>query len=76
MGVRTHEEDLARFPHALPRGPSVRSALGLSALLFVALVSNGRPIGAGDTRPTEHVAASLVQEADFDLDEYPEVEPP
>ena len=76
MGVRTHEQDLARFPRALPRGPTVASALGLSGLLFVLLVSNGRPIGAGDTRPTERVAASLVQEADFDLDEYPEVEPP
>jgi hypothetical protein len=54
----------------------VRSALGLSAGLFLLLVSNGRPIGAGDTRPTERVAASLVQEGDFDLDEYPEVEPP
>lgn len=76
MGVRTHEGDLARFPLTLPRGPSLASAVGLACLLFVLLVSNGRPIGAGDTRPTERVAASLVQEADFDLDEYPEVEPP
>ena len=35
------------------------------------LVANGRPIGAGDTRPTERVAASLVSEGDLDLDEYP-----
>jgi hypothetical protein len=45
-------------------------------LLFVALVANGRPIGAGDTRPTERVAASLVREHDFDLDEFPDVEEP
>ena len=32
--------------------------------------------GAGDTRATERVAASLVHERDLDLDEYPEVEPP
>jgi hypothetical protein len=75
MGVRTYEPD-PNPPAALPRGPSLASALGWSALSFVLLVSNGRPIGAGDTRPTERVAASLVQEGDFDLDEYPEVEPP
>ena len=40
------------------------------------LLLNGRPIGAGDTRANERVAASLVQEGDFDLDEHPEVEPP
>src|SRR6185503_11418519 len=42
--------------------------IGLVALLvFAVLVANGRPIGAGDTRPTERVAASLVQSLDFDL---------
>jgi hypothetical protein len=48
----------------------------LAAAILAVLVSNGRPIGAGDTRATERVAASLVGEGDFDLDEYPEVEPP
>jgi hypothetical protein len=76
MGVRTYESEIGHLPRSLPRGPSLASALGLSAALLVVLLSNGRPIGAGDTRPTERVAASLVQEGNFDLDEYPEVEPP
>ena len=76
MGVRTYESAVSSMPRELPRGPSLLSALGLGAVLFGLLVSNGRPIGAGDTRPTERVAASLVQERNFDLDEYPEVEPP
>jgi hypothetical protein len=45
-------------------------------VIFALLVCNGRPIGAGDTRPTERAAASLVQEGNLDLDEYAEVEPP
>jgi hypothetical protein len=45
-------------------------------VLFFLMVSNGRPIGAGDTRPTERAAASLVTELDLDLDEFPELEPP
>jgi hypothetical protein len=56
--------------------PSLSAAAFLVAVVFLALVSNGRPIGAGDTRPTERVAASLVGERDFDLDEYPEVSAP
>jgi hypothetical protein len=48
----------------------------LGALVFTVLVANGRGIEAGDTRPTERVAASLVQEGDLDLDEYPEVREP
>ena len=40
------------------------------------LVANGRPIGSGDARPTERVAASLVQERNLDLDEYPDVDEP
>jgi hypothetical protein len=55
-----------------PRGVAV--ALGLAVL--AAYLANGRPIGSGDARPTERVAASLVSELDFDLDEYPEVTPP
>ena len=76
MGVRTHDSEVRHLPRSLPRGPSLSSALALAAVLLVLLLSNGRPIGAGDTRPTERVAASLVQEGNFDLDEYPEVEPP
>lgn len=76
MGVRTYESEVSSLPRSLPRGPSLVSALGLCAVLLLLLLSNGRPIGAGDTRPTERVAASLVQEGNFDLDEYPEIEPP
>lgn len=76
MGVRLPKEE------ALPPGrvvlvkPLVGSALGVATLILLLLIANGRPIGAGDTRATERVAASLVQEGDFDLDESPEVEPP
>src|SRR6185436_1144759 len=56
--------------------PSALDVALVALVVFVVLVANGRPIGAGDTRPTEHVAASLVQSFDFDLDEFPEVEPP
>jgi hypothetical protein len=59
-----------------PAGPSRAEAVLLGLALSAALLVNGRPIGAGDTRANEHVAASLVQEGDLDLDEYPEVEPP
>ena len=38
--------------------------------------STGRPIDSGDARPTERVAASLVRERNFDLDEFPDVEEP
>jgi hypothetical protein len=75
MGVRVPEQaaDLPELPLVRPfLGP----ALGLIVLIFAGLVANGRPIGAGDTRATERVAASLVRERDFDLDEYPEIEPP
>jgi hypothetical protein len=41
-------------------GPPPWAAALLALVLFAALVANGRPIGAGDTRPTERVAASLV----------------
>jgi hypothetical protein len=61
---------------SLPIGPPLVAAVALGFVLLAALVSNGRPIGAGDTRPTERVAASLVGEGDLDLDEYPEVEDP
>lgn len=58
------------------REPSTRATVLLALVVFVVLVINGRPIGSGDTRSTEHVAVSLVQEGDFDLDEFPEVTPP
>jgi hypothetical protein len=57
-------------------GPPLWSAALLAVALFAVLISNGRPIGAGDTRPTERVAASVIGEGDLDLDEYPEVEDP
>ena len=73
MAGRTPEPDLRP---SLPIGPGPGSAALVGLVLLLLLVSNGRPIGAGDTRPTERVAASLVGEADFDLDEFPEVEDP
>jgi hypothetical protein len=78
MGVRTYEEppDLAETPRSPPLRPLLGAAAGVWALVLVVLLANGRPIGAGDTRANERVAASLVQEGDFDLDESPEVEPP
>ena len=61
---------------SLPLGPPLAAAGALALVLFALIVANGRPVGAGDTRPTERVAASLVGEGDFDIDEYPEVEDP
>ncbi len=75
MGVRTFEEDAVVYePPAEPLRLAVPVTLGL--ILLLAFLVNGRAIGAGDTRATERVAASLVHERDFDLDEYPEVEAP
>ena len=75
MGVRFPEEQpvVDRGPRA---APFVWPALAAAALVLAVLLANGRPIGAGDTRANERVAVSLVEEADFDLDEHPEVEPP
>jgi hypothetical protein len=56
--------------------PRPLAAAGVALGALVLLLSNGRPIGSGDTRPTERAAASLVQEGNLDLDEYPEVEDP
>ncbi len=75
MGVRTpppaeRDERRARF------APRRRVALGVALLVFTALLCNGRPIPSGDTRANERVAASLSRELDFDLDEYPDIEPP
>lgn len=76
MGVRTaSEEDVLLYePPAEPLRWA--SAVLLALILVIVFLANGRPIGAGDTRATERVAASLVHERDLDLDEYPEVEPP
>src|SRR5206468_9067056 len=74
MGVRTWEEPLEGPPRVV--APPLLGAAGVALAAFVLLLSNGRPIGSGDTRPTERVAASLVQEGNLDLDEYPEVEDP
>ncbi len=74
MGVRSWEEPLEGPPRVVP--PPLLGAAGVALGLLVVLLSNGRPIGSGDARPTERVAASLAQEADLDLDEYPEVEEP
>jgi len=73
MGGRAPEDS---GPGWRPPAPSIAAALGVAGVVFGVLLSNGRPIGAGDTRPTERVAASLVQEGDLDLDEYPEVTAP
>ena len=74
MGVRSWEEPLEKPPRVV--GPPLLAAAGVASGLLLLLLSNGRPIGSGDARPTERVAASIVQEADLDLDEYPEVEDP
>ena len=74
MGVRSWEEPLEGPPRVV--GPSLLGAAGVALGLLVVLLSNGRPIGSGDARPTERVAASLAQEGDLDLDEYPEIEEP
>lgn len=59
-----------------PVGPSTLEGVLLGAAVALLLMVNVRPIGAGDTRANEYVAASLVQEGDLDLDEYPEVDEP
>jgi hypothetical protein len=48
----------------------------LAVVVFAVLLSNGRAIESGDTRALARTAASLVQDWDFDLDEYPDVEFP
>src|SRR4029453_10120203 len=75
MGIRLPREE-AVPQRGRPQGPPLSAAAALVALVFLALLVNGRPIDSGDTRANERVAASLVQEGNLDLDEYPEVEPP
>ena len=56
MSGRTHS------PGGGARSASPAVTFGLGLFLFSVLVANGRAIVAGDTRPTEHLSASLVQE--------------
>lgn len=56
--------------------PTWAAAALFTTLVLIILLANGRPIPAGDTRPTERLAASLVVQGNLDLDEYPDVEPP
>jgi hypothetical protein len=76
MGVRTPEEREADVHGPSPLRAALLPALGVALAVLLVLLANGRPIGAGDTRASERVAVSLLEERDFDLDEHPEVEPP
>jgi hypothetical protein len=74
MGVRTPPAERPLRLRVVE--PPLASAILLGLILFLGLVSNGRPIDSGDTRASERVAASLVQRGDLDLDEYLDVEFP
>jgi hypothetical protein len=76
VGVRTTPDDVELLYEPPAEPLRWASAVLLALILLIVFLLNGRPIGAGDTRATERVAASLVHERDLDLDEYPEVEPP
>jgi hypothetical protein len=52
------------------------SAALLSLLSFGLLVSNGRPIGSGETRHSERLAASFVQEGSLAREENAEAQAP
>ena len=65
MGVRTPSDETPYEPP--PIGPPPLSAALLGFVLLVVLVSNGRPIGSADARPTERVAATLAQHGRLDL---------
>jgi len=75
MGGRA-PESVEPEPAPAPARPPILTVAALAGFVLLVLVCNGRPIPAGDTRVTEHVAASLVTEGNFDLDEYPELESP
>ena len=53
----------------------MRRPVALSLLLFltilIAYLANGRTIGAGDTLPAAYLPWSLLQQKNFDLDEFP-----
>ncbi len=78
MGVRTPELGARSGSLYNPRpvGPGLPAASFLFLVLLLLLVSNGRPIESGDTRVNARVAASLVQQGNFDLAEYPDAEFP
>ncbi len=79
MGVRAPESRDAyegTLYSARPVGGSPTTAFLLGLVLFLLLLSNGRPIESGDTRVNARVAASLVREGNFTLDEYPDAEFP
>jgi hypothetical protein len=75
MGGRSEPDEGTVYEGPLVE-PSLKTATSLGVCLALLLLVNGRPIGAGDTRPTERVAASLVEGGRLDLDDHPEVEPP
>ncbi len=76
MGVRSPEPSAEWEQRPARFAPRALVASGVGLLVLVVLLANGRPIASGDTRPSERVARSLVTSADFDLDEFPDVEPP
>lgn len=76
MGVRAPSGRFEWEDRPLRFAPTWRAAALVVALVLAVLLANGRPIPAGDTRPTERLAASLVLQGNLDLDEYPDVEPP
>jgi hypothetical protein len=47
-----------------------RGAILFSVFLVIYL-ANGKTIGSGDTRPTRYLPLSLIQEGNFDLNEFP-----
>jgi len=75
MGVRTYEPR-GEAPRARVDEPSRGQTALVALVIFLALVANGRPLSSGDTRASERVAASLVQQGNLDLDEYADVELP
>jgi hypothetical protein len=76
MGGRSTPEDGGIYEPPRPLRPGLLVASSLGLLVFALLLSNGRPIDAGDTRPTERVAKSLVERFRLDLDDQPDVAPP
>lgn len=76
MGVRAPRPGPEPDERPQRFAPRLRVAAAVALIVFAVLLANGRPLSSGDTRPTERVAASLAQHLDFDLDEYPDVEPP
>ena len=61
MGVRSWEEPLEGPPRVV--GPPLLGAAAVALGLLVLLLSNGRPIGSGDARPTERMATAVYPAA-------------